>query len=126
MQLKNRINKLERKQPQDSSLKFLFVTLVTPGSMETRICKASILGHGIELFSKDDETDGEFCQRVYGAYAKTKGLQACEPKDMSDEDLQILIASGCPKLALTLHDHNELSDEDLRTALEMTSKEQGQ
>lgn len=75
--------------------------------------RAILPGHHSEMRKLEREADAQFYQRVYQAYVEVCGLQQRESSELSDEELQFLVASATPELAYQLRTQGMLSDESL-------------
>lgn len=115
MRLERRLTRLEDAQPDhDGRIRVIFIEFCwrdEADELRTRIGLAKPVG-GEDLERGDDETEGAFARRVYGALAPD-----CDGKRLSGEDLEILAASKSEAVALAkLHDE-EVTPEMITAAL---------
>ncbi|NOD88748.1 MULTISPECIES: hypothetical protein [unclassified Ruegeria] len=111
MTIKNRLKKLETASSTDCLV--LPPKFVAFEGMDTQWAIVPGLDGGFHR--EEGENLGEFCQRAFKAYATSKGLEKCRSNELSDEDLQFIVAADCPELALKLCCGKELSNADVKS-----------
>ncbi|NOD48716.1 MULTISPECIES: hypothetical protein [unclassified Ruegeria] len=111
MTIKNRLKKLETASSTDCLV--LPPKFVVFEGMDTQWAIVPGLDGGFQR--EEGENLGEFCQRVFKAYVTSKGLEKCRSNELSDKDLQFIIAADKPELALKLYRGEELSDADAKS-----------
>ena len=108
---KTRIEALEKRKPQGTELPLLFIKFCEGGHgkpIVERIGMAHVLGVG-KIKPEEGETEAAFVRRAYAMHAAQRPLE-----EMTDEELEVALASVDEVIAMEKAKEGRLSDDTLR------------
>lgn len=117
MALKHRLTKLENASPTNdaggSVSEIILVAAGGKGCPNGEIDNIENIPLRKKFIRNDDETEGQFLTRYY------RGIASSRPAlQLSDDELEIVIAGGCEKIAKLLINNEPVPDSLLKTILE--------